>query len=164
MKSLVLYYSNNGYTMEIAEEIAENVGADIERITPVEDIITKGNNNYFSIFSMNLFGDKPKILELSKDLNEYELIFIGTPVWFGNYVPFIRTILSKYIFKDKNIGIFCCCDKDSGRTLKKMRKKLNGANVIDELEIIQEEGNYININKVKEWSKSLHGKVERMKS
>lgn len=164
MKSLVLYYSNNGYTMEIAEEIAENIGSDIERIIPVEDIVTKEKNNYFSIFQINLFFDKAKIMELSKNLNDYDLIFIGTPVWFGNYVPFLRTVLLKYTFKDKDIGIFCCCDENSKKTIQRMKKKLNGANIIDELEIIQKDGDYININKVKQWSKSLYGKVERMKS
>lgn len=162
MKAVVLYYSNGGYTMEMAEEIKASIAADIEKIIPAKDILADKNKNNISILAMKLFGDKPRILSLKSKIEEYDLIFIGTPVWFGSYTPFINTLLSKYIFKGKSVGIFCCCDMTGSATLDKLKKRLKGANILGSIEINTKDGTYINVGKIREWSQSLMGKQIRM--
>ena len=162
MRSLVLYYSKDGYTKEIAEQISEDIGADIERVIPLNDLPVEKDVNNLLVLFMILFKEKPKILELKHNLQDYDLIYIGSPVWFGSLPPFIRTLLLKYNFKGKSVGIFCCGDSSSKTALIKMARLIKNADIIGELDLNKEEGNFVNSNKSREWARALYGKKSRM--
>ncbi len=81
--------------------------------------------------------DEPKI-EISSNFNpeDYDLIFIGTPVWAFNYCPPIRTFFKEFKFNNKKVVVFCTHDGGMKNTLNNMKDALVGNDVIGELDII----------------------------
>lgn len=92
-KVLVLYYSQTGATAQVAEEIAKQTGADIERIDVVEIY-----NGDFDATIQRCLGEResgftPTLVPIKSDLTQYDIIFIGYPVWFGTYAPPVKALI-----------------------------------------------------------------------
>ena len=106
-KMLVLYYSQTGNTKAVAEAIANKLGADIEEITMV--------NPYDPDFQATIDrckkdqeqGILPEIQPVKADIANYDVIFLGFPVWFGTYAPPVTTFLNSADFSGKKIVPFC---------------------------------------------------------
>jgi len=129
MKNLVVYYSLEGNTQYLAENIAECVGADILRLMPVKDI---KNNKTKYLFGgrQAVMKKKPKLLPLDKNPEEYDMIIIGTPVWASTITPAVRSFLSSSTFQDKKIGLFCCDRGGPGNVIMHMRELLEGNEIL----------------------------------
>ena len=106
-KTLVLYYSLTNNTKQVAEEIASLMGADIERIEAVEPYDTAFQPTIERCMKEREQGVLPQIKPLNADLSQYEVIFIGYPVWFGTYAPPVVTFLSNSDLSGKKIVPFC---------------------------------------------------------
>ncbi len=105
MKALVLYYSLEGSTESIAKEISSSLDIPIAKIEPVKDIKSKGFLKYFLGGRQVLKGIKPELKPLEVNLDDYDLVFLGSPTWAGTYTPPIKTLLEDHL-KGKSIGYF----------------------------------------------------------
>ena len=106
-KMLVVYYSQTSNTQALAEEIAKRLGADIEAIKAVQPYdgdfqatVERGKQEREE-------GILPEIQPLTKDVAQYDVIFIGFPVWFGTYAPPVATFLDQVDLSGKKIVPFC---------------------------------------------------------
>lgn len=106
-KTLVLYYSQEGSTKTVAEEIARQTGWDIERIevTPAYD----GDfNQTVQRAGRETQPDQlPALVPLKSDLKQYDRIFLGFPIWMGIYANPIKSLLKEVNFDGKTIVTFC---------------------------------------------------------
>ena len=106
-KVLVLYYSQTSNTKAVATEIATKLNADIEEIVAV--------NPYDGDFKATIDrcivereqGTVTEIKPLAADIANYDVIFIGYPVWFGTYAPPVATFLANTDLSGKKIVPFC---------------------------------------------------------
>jgi len=137
MKKLVIYYSFEGNTRFIAENIAKATGADIAELKPVSDIKNTKFTKYLWGGRQVVTGKKPEIEEMAVDFGQYDLIFIGTPVWAFSFAPALNTFLSKHNISGKKIALFCCDGGSKGKTFENMRERLKGNNIIGEKEFIE---------------------------
>ena len=103
MKNLVIYYSLEGNTKLIAENIAKKIDADILELKTKKEYHKTGFKKYFWGGRSVLFHEKPELLSYNKNINDYENIFIGTPIWVGTYVPAYNTFLAENNISNKNI-------------------------------------------------------------
>ena len=106
-KKLVLFYSENGTTKAVAEEIQKQTGADIEAIEAVEPYsgdfqatIQRGNKERES-------GQWPAIKAIKKNIKDYDVIFLGYPIWFGTYANPMVTLVKQQDFAGKTVVPFC---------------------------------------------------------
>ena len=106
-KTLVLYYSQTGTTQTVAEELQKQLGADIERIEAVnpydgdfQATIQRGGEELRN-------GIAPEIKPIQANLADYDVIFIGYPIWFGTYAMPIATVVKENDFAGKTIVPFC---------------------------------------------------------
>ena len=106
-KSLILYYSQTSNTKGIAEQIQTLVNADIEAIEAVvpydgeyQQTIERGRKELDE-------GIFPEIKPLTHNVADYDIIYIGYPVWFGTYAPPIATLLNKIDLSGKKVVPFC---------------------------------------------------------
>ncbi len=106
-KMLVLYYSQTSNTKGVAQEIATKLGADIEEIVPVElydgdfqATIERGKRELEE-------GAYPDIQPLKANVADYDVVFIGYPIWFGTYAPPIFTWLEQVDLSGKKVIPFC---------------------------------------------------------
>ena len=106
-KVLVLYYSQTSNTKTVAQEIANKLGADIEEIVAV--------NPYNGDFQATIArcqqereqGVTPEIEPVKADLAQYDVIFLGYPIWFGTYAPPMAAFLNQADLSGKKIVPFC---------------------------------------------------------
>jgi len=106
-KSLVLYYSETGTTKTVAQELQKQLGADIESIEAVEpysgnfqETIQRGQREMQS-------GETPQLKPLKSKIADYDVIFVGYPIWFGTYAMPIATLVKNQDFAGKTVVPFC---------------------------------------------------------
>lgn len=105
-KSIILFYSFEGSTKKIAEYLSEELKLPCEQVKPINELKSKGFSKYPLGGGQVIMKKKPELEPILADLNEYDTIFIGSPIWAGSFTPAIRTLLETGILKDKNIAFF----------------------------------------------------------
>lgn len=156
-KKLVAYFSASGVTAKVAELLADAVGADIHEIKPKVPY-TKADLNWMdkkSRSSIEMADKKirPEIAESNVRIEEYDVIFLGFPIWWYVAPTIINTFLEKYDFSGKKIVLFATSGSSKfGNTVKELK-----GSVADNTAII--EGKLLNgrqtIASVKAWTDSL---------
>lgn len=110
-KSLVVYFSCTGTTGKVAEYAAAALGADLYKITP-EEPYTSADLNYGDAASRATAEQKdeaarPGIVGDVEDMDQYEVVLVGYPIWWGQAPRIISTFLERYDFSGKMIIPFC---------------------------------------------------------
>ena len=106
-KVLVAYYSYSGNTKAVAEKIADLTDADIYEIIPKNAYPTGYNEVVEQAKKEKKENFMPELTENTKDLSKYDVIFLGTPVWWYTAAPPMKTFVSKNNFEGKTIVPFC---------------------------------------------------------
>lgn len=118
-KILIIFYSRLGNTRKIAFDISVRIESDIEEIIDYK----KRNgiiNNIIGILDASI-KNKTQIKEINYNLENYDLIILGTPLWACKITPAIRTFLEKYQQNIKKIILFsttCSSKKLSVKAIK----------------------------------------------
>ncbi|MCM1538182.1 MAG: flavodoxin [bacterium] len=109
-KILVVYFSCTGTTELIAEYVKEILGADIYEIVP-EDPYTGADLAYYTNGradqEQNDPNVRPAISGSVENMDEYDTIILGYPIWHGQAPRIISTFLESYDFSGKTIIPFC---------------------------------------------------------
>lgn len=134
MKVLIAYYSLEGNTRLIARHIAKTVGADLLEIKPVKEMKTKGMMKYLWGGRQAMMGAKPEIEPVDRDWNEYDMIFVGTPVWAWTAAPPIMSYLDKANIRGKRVALFATFEGNSGSTFERMKLSIPDNEMIGEEE------------------------------
>lgn len=131
MKKLVVYYSFEGNTRLISTAIANEIGADIVELKPIKETVqSQWFWKYFWWGKQVIFKEKPELEKNDLNPQDYDIIFIGTPVWAWTYTPAIRTFLEAQNLKEKHIAVFCTHQWWMWKTLESMKSKLNENKII----------------------------------
>ena len=104
---LVLYYSQTSNTKTVAREIATRLGADIEEIIPLKPYEGDLQATVERCRKEREEGITPEIQPLTSDLSQYDVIFLGYPVWFGTYAPPVAALLDQVDLSGKKVVPFC---------------------------------------------------------
>lgn len=156
MRALVVYFSLDGSTRFIAENLAQAIQADLEELKPDLKLPTGNFAKHFWGGRMVIFREKPALAPMAKNISDYDMIIIGTPVWMMNFSPPVRTFLSQNKFSGKKVALFCCCDGMAGKTIENMKKELEGNKVIGDLVLEKTSKNREeNLKRAVEWVKNL---------
>ncbi len=130
-KVLVVYYSRDGHTKMVGDEIAAQSGAVIEQL-----IDTKKRSG--ALGTMGAGNDaiqhKTTVLEpVQNDPAGFDIIIIGTPAWFGNMTPAVRTYLTEHRLMDKKVYFFATCHRVGGdKATRQMADLVYGEKAHDE--------------------------------
>lgn len=128
-KILILYYSYEGSTKQLAQAIATNLSVDIEPITPVtEQIVKTGLSKYLWGGRQVLMKAKPAIEPLTVDIADYDFILIGSPVWAGTFAPPIRTLFDQPALVGKSIACFFTHKGGPGKVVAKAKQLVEQKN------------------------------------
>lgn len=135
-KTLVAYFSATGTTRKKALEISEKNNGDLYEIIPKqkytnEDLNWNNPESRTSIEIKNL-DFRPDIEEINIDLNEYDTIYIGYPIWWGIAPNVIKTFLDKIDLKNKKIIPFCTSGGSNiEESLDDLKKTYRDINIIE---------------------------------
>ena len=156
-KKLVAYFSASGVTAKVADMLADAVGADIHEIRP-KNPYTKADLNWLnkksrSSVEMNNKTFRPEIAESNVQIAEYDVIFLGFPIWWYVAPTIINTFLESADFSGKKIILFATSGGSKfGKTVEELKVSVSA-----DTEII--EGKLLNgrqsVASVKTWTDTL---------
>ena len=106
-KTLVLYYSQTNNTKAVAEAIAAKLGADTEEIVALEPYSGGFEETIARCMKEREDGILPEIEPVKANLDEYDVIFLGYPIWFGTYAPPMGAFIKGANLAGKKIIPFC---------------------------------------------------------
>ena len=109
-KRLVLYFSATGATKRLAEKMANTLDADIFEIKPAvqytnEDLRWPSKTNR-SCVEMRNKTFRPGVLNKLENINEYDTIFLGFPIWYDTAPTIINSFIEQHDFYGKDIYVF----------------------------------------------------------
>ena len=125
-KKLVAYFSASGVTAKVADLLADAVGADIHEIRPKVPY-TKADLNWMdkkSRSSIEMADKKirPEIAESNVRIEEYDVVFLGFPIWWYVAPTIVNTFLESHDFSGKKIVVFATSGGSGfGKTLEELR-------------------------------------------
>jgi len=110
-KVLVAYFSATNTTEGIAQRLADSTGAVLYEIIP-QVPYTSADLNYNDSSSranqeMNDPTSRPAIIGSVDDMEQYDVVFLGYPIWWGQAPKIISTFLDSYDFSGKTLVPFC---------------------------------------------------------
>ncbi|QEN04367.1 flavodoxin [Thiospirochaeta perfilievii] len=136
MTQLIIYYSYEGNTEFMATKMAQSVGADLMKLKPLNEKKFTGFMKYVWGGRAAVMRQKPKLGDLSHNIEEYNRIILCTPVWAGTFTPPFNTLLHSYDLKNREIGLFCCNAGGMGKVFTNFKRLLSGSKIIGELGIL----------------------------
>ena len=135
MKTLILYYSYGGNTKGIAEKIQKGIGGDlvcIDTAVPYtgsyNQVVDHGQREVDSGFC-------PELKPVKVDLDAYDTVVLGTPVWWYTFAPAMHTFLKQADLEGKTVYPFATHGGWLGHTMKDFEKLCKGAKVKEGLDV-----------------------------
>ena len=133
---LLVYFSYTGHTKYIVEIIKQNINCDVIRLEPVIPY----SNDYNKVVNDEQNQESsdiiPEIKDINIDLDLYDTIIIGTPVWWYTIAPVIRTFLKQNDLSNKKIIPFATNAGCLGQTFQEIRDLCPNSNVENEMNIV----------------------------
>ena len=121
MKAIIVYFSYMGNTKKIAEMIHDKIGGDIVR---VETIVPYGED-YNQVVNQGEdevnHGFMPEIKPLDISIENYDIVILGTPVWWYTFAPAIKTFITNNDLSRKKIYPFVTNGGWIGHTFKDIK-------------------------------------------
>lgn len=131
-KILVAYYSYSGNTAKIADYIAEMTAASVFEIVPLLPYASDYDTVVSQARSEIEKGYKPRLKTELRRIEEYDVVFVGSPCWWATMAPPVSTFLSSARFSGKLIVPFMTHEGSGlGRYVDDVRRLSPNARVLD---------------------------------
>lgn len=153
-KVLVAYFSASGVTAKMAEKLADGIGADLFEIKPEvpytrADLNWQDQNSRSSV-EMKDHAARPAIAQKKENMDDYDVVFVGFPVWWYREPSIIDTFMEQYNFSGKTVVPFATSGMSPiGDAGKNMQALAPNAKVVSG----QRFANHVSEKEVKDWAK-----------
>ncbi|MCD8307510.1 MAG: flavodoxin [Clostridia bacterium] len=130
-KMLIIYYTwAYGNTKRIADQLKEATGADEYRLDTVEPYPSNYQETYQQGYSEVDLGTKPEIFDLPVDLDDYDVIALGTPTWWYKMAPAMLSYVSCHYWYGKPVIPFTTCAGWPKKIMKQFAKECDGCKIV----------------------------------
>ena len=135
-KILVAFFSASGVTKKVAEELAKVENADLFEIKPevpytAADLDWK-NQQSRSTLEMKDLNSRPAVTGYVGNMAQYDVVFVGFPIWWGREPGIVDTFLDAYDFSGKKLVPFCTSGGSGiGETYKRLQELAGSATVVE---------------------------------
>ncbi len=155
-KVLVVYYSLSGNTKDIAQRIQKQSTADLYEIR-LKQPFSPGASLYFNIKKQLRDGNYPELAGTLPDFSKYDLIIVGSPVWWYTLATPVLSFLQTADFAGKPVAVFTTQGSNPGTSFADFKKAAQNADVISTMEFNNLSGKYETAvdNKIAHWLRLL---------
>lgn len=157
VKILTAYFSASGATAKAAERLADATGSDLFEIKPCIPYSKRDldwtNKKSRSSIEMNNPNSRPEISGKVADMNIYDVIFLGFPIWWYVAPSIIQTFLEAYDMSDKKIILFATSGGSGfGKTAEILKKSVSETTDIIEGKVLN---GRISETELKKWVEGM---------
>jgi len=129
-KILIAYYSYGGNTKEVAEAIHEKIGGDLFEIKAEGTYPDEYRPMTVQVKKELQDGYRPKLTTSVADIKQYDIVFLGSPCWWGTITPQVSSFLESYDLSGKTVVPFITHGGGGvSNTIKDMTAQCKGCNV-----------------------------------
>ncbi len=133
-KVLVVYFSATGTTKGAAEKVKKATGGKLYRIKAAQSYTSADldydNDDCRANTEQHDGTVRPEIKGKVKNIEKYDVIFLGYPIWWGKEPMIIRTFLESYNLKGKKIVPFCTSGGSGiSGSMKEVKESAKGAKI-----------------------------------
>lgn len=156
-KKLVAFFSASGVTKNVAKILAEAAGADLYEITPKvpytnADLDWQDKNSRSSV-EMRDKASRPEIVNIDAKVEDYDVVFVGFPIWWYVAPTIIHTFLEAYDFSGKTIILFATSGSSGfGKTVDELKGSVSDTANIKEGKLLN---GHQSVEALKSWVDSL---------
>jgi flavodoxin len=136
MKTAIVYYSFEGNCAKTAELLREALKADVYEIKTADAKKRTGFAKYAWGGAQVVMHKKPELRPYNIDVNAYDLIILGTPVWAGSPAPAMAAFADRTKIAGKKIALFCCHAGGRGRAMEKFKALFPGNDLAGEIDFV----------------------------
>ena len=148
---LIAYYSYSGNTESIAKKIQAKTGGDLFEIKTVTPYPKDYNTVVEQAQKEKQADFYPELQEKVADIAKYDVVFLGTPVWWYTMAPPVKTFIKEKSLDGKTVIPFCTHGGGgASATFSDMAKLAPNAKVLEGIEIY-ERGNASTDNELNKW-------------
>ena len=152
-KILIVYFSATGTTKDAAEKLKRATGGKLYRIKAAQPYTSADleydNDDCRANKEQNDESARPKIKGKVKNIRQYDVIFLGYPIWWGKEPMIIRTFLESYNLKGKKIVPFCTSGGSGiSGSMEGVKASTKGAKVVKGKDLTD-----LSYKSVKKWAK-----------
>ena len=127
-KTLAAYFSASGVTEGVAKQLAEVTGGDLHKIQPEQpytdaDLDWRDKQSRSSV-EMQDKKSRPAITDKLANMQDYDVVYVGFPIWWYTAPTIINTFMESYDFKGKTVIPFAT---SGGSSIKKACEDLKAA-------------------------------------
>lgn len=131
-KILIAYYSLSGNTRKVAEAIQEKTGGDLFEIQTVSAYPTEYKEQTVQAKKEINENYRPELKNKVADMSKYDVVFIGSPNWWGTITPAVSSFIESYDLSGKKIVPFVTHGGGGVQnTVKNLTAQCKGCNVSD---------------------------------
>ena len=132
---LIAYFSASGITEKVAQKLAKQVHGDLFKIEPKQPYTNEDldwtNSRSRSSLEMEDQNARPEIKNKADNMEQYETIFIGFPIWWYREPSIIDTFIESYDLTNKTIIPFATSGSSGmGKSSQYIQKLAKGSNVL----------------------------------
>ena len=106
-KILVAYFSHTAHTKQLAEKIHDITKGTLHQIKPKKPYTDDHLSLLAQATTEQHIDARPEIANTIKNMDQYDVIFLGYPIWWGDVPMIIKTFLESYDLQGKTIVTFC---------------------------------------------------------
>lgn len=136
-KTLIVFHSRTGYTRRVARDLAGRLGADLDEIRIVQPM--HGPLGYALCAIEAIAGLAPALRPAHRDAAAYDLVVVGTPVWFWSLASPVRSWLERFGRRGKRFAFFCTMGGSGAGRVFAVMKELTGGEPIASLALTDAE-------------------------
>jgi flavodoxin len=159
MKTLVVFYSYDGNSALVAEELRQALGegCDALELRIEDDAKRSGLAKYLWGGRMALSRANPKLKPHNAAIDGYDLIILGGPVWAGAPAPALQSFIAETKPEGKRIGLFLCHGGGPGKSFDKLKALLSGNVIAGTLDLVNpaKQDRAAVAQRIEGWVKSL---------
>lgn len=150
MKSLVIYTSVSGGTRTLANEIASEIGASLVEV--------KGDHLHTRMEDVRIRTEPESV-----KMENYDILFLGTPIWMWNPSPILMSYLKKQSVKGKRLALFSTSEGDVKGAMEKLKNELEENEVISVEDFLNPKVKQEEMNRARAWAKKVVNMVSKQR-
>ncbi|HYA88179.1 MAG TPA: flavodoxin [Nitrospirota bacterium] len=134
-QAMIIYYSLTGNTKSIAEKIRKKTGGDVFEIETVKTYPTEYSELTEEAKREMQTGDLPLLKKNPPDMSSYDLVLVGSPVWWYTVSTPVMSFLKQADFAGKKVSAFCTHEGGVGKFFTHFKEQAKNAVVLEGLDL-----------------------------
>ncbi|MDR2349396.1 MAG: hypothetical protein LBF41_02055 [Deltaproteobacteria bacterium] len=129
-KITVIYFSETGNTLRLANLLAQKTGAELYRIE-TETAFPKTEKEIIESEQKRRESKIPPVLKgAAPDLEGHSAVFFGCPVWYGDKPDAVALFMENLDFKGAKVGLFATAGTRPGEIIESLGASVKNGEVL----------------------------------